>query len=350
VSALATRVRVSVVAIALAFGALACGDEAPVGDSKIRRSGPAASRMAVDTFRDPGEPDAGPPVPAGAFVVLDPTQQAANDQKAREDLASDVEQRIGYARAEFGDSVAVRVESGMFVVVAAERGVPFDAAADFAQRALDVYLGSFFARRPDRAVTVELVRSTAAFLDRCYRHLGDGCESDLGAYSRRSRTILVNVGPGLPTLSHELVHPLVQTDFPMIPAWFDEGIAALFEKPVFEPPGEMHGENNWRYARLARSLGSAAGRDAVHLPVLFALGDRALASDGRSLWYAEARAFCQWLDERGLLWPFYRAWRDGFEGDPTGVKSFAQMTGTTPEEADGAWIEWVKRASEARRL
>jgi hypothetical protein len=117
---------------------------------------------------------------------------------------------------------------------------------------------------------------------------------------------------------------------------------------VFEPAGEMHGASNWRYARLARALGSTAGRDEVHLPVLFGLGDDKLASEGRDLWYAEARAFCQWLDERGLLWPFYRAWRDGFEGDPTGANSFAQVTGATPEEADGAWGEWVKGASSPR--
>jgi hypothetical protein len=62
---------------------------------------------------------------------------------------------------------------------------------------------------------------------------------------------------------HELVHPLVQTDFPRAPSWFEEGIAALFEKPVFDPLGELHGGRNWRSDRLDAALApeDAAGED-----------------------------------------------------------------------------------------
>jgi hypothetical protein len=70
------------------------------------------------------------------------------------------------------------------------------------------------------------------------------------------------------SILHELVHPLVQTDFPRAPSWFEEGIAALFEKPSSTRPAS-----------------------------------------------STARTFCQWLDGRGLLWPFYRAWRDGVAED-----------------------------------
>jgi len=298
-SARRTRILVSVVAVALAFAAVASADTSA-------------------------------------------QQQDANDARARAELAADVQKRIGYARGTFGDDVPLRVESGVFVVYAGERGVDFDAAADFAQRALDVYLGSFFARRPDRAVSVELVRSTSAFMRRCDSRFDWRCEGELGAYSRRTREILLNVGPGLPTISHELIHPLVQTDFPRIPAWFDEGIAALFEKPVFEPAGEMHGANNWRYERLARAERSPAERAKVHLPKLFALDNDTVDAEDQDLHYAEARALCQWLDERGQLWPFYRAWRDGVAADPTGEKSFAQVTGMTPDQADAAWLAWAK--------
>ncbi|MDP9003066.1 MAG: hypothetical protein M3O46_23495 [Myxococcota bacterium] len=32
---------------------------------------------------------------------------------------------------------------------------------------------------------------------------------------------------------------------------------------------------------------------------------------------AMARYACQWLDDRGALWDFYRAWRDGVMRDPS---------------------------------
>ena len=58
--------------------------------------------------------------------------------------------------------------------------------------------------------------------------------------------------------------------------------------------------------------------------------------------YAGLRTFCQWLDERGQLWPLYRAWREGVAEDRTGEKSFVKVTGMTLEQADAAWLGWVK--------
>jgi hypothetical protein len=86
----------------------------------------------------------------------------------------------------------------------------------------------------------------------------------------------------------------------------------------------------------------SAERAKVHLPPLFALDNDSIDRDDQDLHYAEARAFCQWLDERGQLWHFYRAWREGVAGDPTGEKSFALVTGMTPGEADATWLAWVR--------
>jgi hypothetical protein len=295
-----------------------------------------------------GASGSGEPAPPAEHVseavtsapTVDLARRAADDDKARADLAADVRQRTEAARLTYGDAVPLRVESDLFVLVGAEKGVRFDEAADLAQRGLDVYLGSFFSRRPDRAVTVYVVRSAAAFTQ-LYGRLGSGLENNLGAYSRSTRDIIVNVGPGSSTILHELVHPLVQTDFPRAPSWFEEGIAALFEKPVFDPPGELHGAHNLRNDRLDAALASPAKRGMVHLKSLFAVDDEALEGPDQDVDYAMARTFCQWLDGRGQLWPFYRAWRDAVAEDATGEKSFARVTGMTVEEADAAWLAWV---------
>ena len=55
-----------------------------------------------------------------------------------------------------------------------------------------------------------------------------------------------------------------------------------------------------------------------------------------------ARYLCQWLDERNLLWPFYRQWRDGVKDDPTGEKTFTKVVGMTPTQANVPWTAWVK--------
>jgi len=320
------RLRRTVTLLALALAPSATGCEA---------GGPSSGTSEPQKY--------GGPAPA---PTRDLAQLAAFDEQARADLAADVRQRTEAARHTYGDDVPLRVESDLFVLVRAQRGAPFDAAADLAQRGLDVFLGSFFARRPDRAVTVYVVSSAAAFAELCDYRFTSGCERNLGAYSRKTRDLIVNIGPGSSSILHELVHPLVQTDFPRAPSWFEEGIAALFEKPVFDPPGELHGARNWRDDRITAALGASWLRAKVHLPKLFAVDDETLDGPDQDLVYAMARSLCEWLDGRGgaggQLWPFYRAWRDAVAEDPSGEKSFAKVTGMTPDQADAAWLGWVK--------
>ena len=320
--------------LALALAAFAAGCEASgTGEAETSQTRAASSASTR-------EKDASSAVANGPTVDL--AGRASDDAQARADLAADVRQRTEAARRTYGDGVPLRVESDLFVLVRAEEGARFDEAADLAQRGLDAYLGSFFSRRPDRAVTVYVVRSATAFAQLRDGRLTSRVEGDLGAYSRSTRDLIVNIGPGSSSILHELVHPLVQTDFPRAPSWFEEGIAALFEKPVFDPPGELHGARNWRTNRLDAALASPAKRGKMHLQSLFALDDNTLDGPDQDVDNAMARTFCQWVDGRGLLWPFYRAWRDGVAEDPGGEKSFAQVTGMTLEQADAAWLGWVK--------
>ena len=49
-----------------------------------------------------------------------------------------------------------------------------------------------------------------------------------GFYRGDLRVALANLGASVGNLRHELVHPLIGDDFPRIPAWLNEGIAALY--------------------------------------------------------------------------------------------------------------------------
>ncbi|HEX7603749.1 MAG TPA: hypothetical protein VF316_19155 [Polyangiaceae bacterium] len=72
------------------------------------------------------------------------------------------------------------------------------------------------------------------------------------------------------------------------------------------------------------------------------MSDATFRDDLEKLHYATARYLCQWLDGKGLLWSFYRTWRDHVADDPTGEKAFAQVVGMTPVQADVPWSAWVK--------
>jgi hypothetical protein len=139
------------------------------------------------------------------------------------------------------------------------------------------------------------------------------------------------------------VHPILENDFPHAPTWIDEGIASLFEAPVIPKPGEIHGATNWRLPRLRAALASPNERDLARLDHLFGLPDEVFRGDDERLYYASARYVCQWLDSRGQLWPFFQRWRDHAQDDPTGARSFEEVTGMTPAEANDAWTRWARR-------
>jgi hypothetical protein len=56
----------------------------------------------------------------------------------------------------------------------------------------------------------------------------DDTPSDWGFYRPDLRVAIANLGASIGNLRHELVHPLIGDDFPRIPAWLNEGIAALY--------------------------------------------------------------------------------------------------------------------------
>jgi hypothetical protein len=115
------------------------------------------------------------------------------------------------------------------------------------------------------------------------------------------RTIVMNAGLGLGTLTHEMIHPLMEADFVSAPTWIDEGIASLFEAPVIPRHGEIHGVKNWRLPRLQSALRSSNEAATTWLDALFGMNDATFRNGDESLHYAMARYVCQWLDDQGKL-------------------------------------------------
>lgn len=259
------------------------------------------------------------------------------------DLEADLEVRRREAVAELGPHTEVRVVEGTFLVAASGGHRALASALDVTNKALSAYFNGRFETRPTRAISVYLFPTAAPYDAYCQKRDGAACISPYGFYTHGDRRIAMNVGPGIGTLTHELVHPLVEADFPAAPDWINEGIASLFEHFYFSAPGQIHGAKNWRYPRLAQALRSKNERAEASLSALFALSDQQFRGDKEALNYATARYLCMWLDERGHLWPFYQRWRDHHLEDRSGAKSFEAVIGKTPAEANAEWTAWVLR-------
>ncbi len=317
----------------------------------------AALALACSAPRDPSPtstppppppivaPKLAPPSPERLVVLPEvPVEPPKPVTTPAYDLAHDLLARDADARARLGKGIETATVGGVFVLVGARgfTGGSFAQSRDLVTRALAAFTNGRFGKTPREAITVYLFGDAGSYGAFCKAAIHEPCISPYGFYWPSERWMVMNAGLGLGTLTHELVHPLVEADFPRAPTWLNEGIASVFEAPAFTKPGEIHGVKNWRLPRLKQAL-SSRERPKAMPHTLFGMSDTTFRDDDESLHYALARYVCQWLDERGKLWEFYHAFRDDRDADPTGEKAFTRVVGMTPTAADTAFLGWLSR-------
>ncbi len=259
------------------------------------------------------------------------------------DLPADVAARGAEARRDLGKHTAVETVEDVFVLITPPGQGSLAETKGLTKNVLRAYFNGRFGKRPSQAISVYLFPDAKPYEAYCQEHWGKPCGTPFGLYQPGERRIVMNAGPGIGTLTHELVHPIVETDFPEAPQWVNEGIASLFEALSMPAPGQIHGVKNWRHPRLLRALRSPKERDKASLPALFALSDSSFRDADEDLHYATARYLCQWLDQQGKLWPFYQRFRDQHAADPTGEQAFRAVVGKSVAAANDDWAAWVKR-------
>jgi hypothetical protein len=125
-----------------------------------------------------------------------------------------------------------------------------------------------------------------------------------------------------------------------MPDWLNEGLASLHEQSRFRDSGEgpwIEGLINWRLKGLqevaaAGQLGSL--RELVENPQF--------RGHGEGTNYAQARYFCLYMQERGVLEQFYRAFRDHYLDDPRAMRTLGEMfPATDVDELDREFTQWM---------
>ncbi len=231
-----------------------------------------------------------------------------------------------------------------FVVVSGEPSAPLDEAVKVTRETVDaLWNGPYFAHRPERAVVAWIVSSPATLHALVREHAPSLRDTGLGLYDPQSRQIFVATSPaGWGSWNHELLHPLVRADFPRAPTWLAEGLAALFEVEELRPDGTFAFGAHYRLQTVRTALSKPEWADQVKVDTLFTwMSDDAFRKN-EPLHYGCAREALRWLHGQGLLWPFYRAWRDGVVEDPTGEQAFEKVVHMKPAEATDRWREWLQ--------
>jgi hypothetical protein len=198
----------------------------------------------------------------------------------------------------------------------------------------------YFRVPPSQPITVLLFdgeQSYNYFADKLFNESGI---SIYGYYKPNVRTLVMNISTGGGTLVHELTHALMDFDFPKVPDWFNEGLASLHEQCNFQRDQSgpwIEGQINWRLPGLQEAI----RRDRLRtLKSMVEENDFRGKLEGTN--YAQARYFCLYMQEKGVLREFYRSFRDGLQNDPRGAKAVAAVFANLDWDVlDSEFRDWV---------
>ena len=204
-------------------------------------------------------------------------------------------------------------------------------------KATDCFYNDYFRKKPDELTTIFLFKDEKSYRYWANKLYADTDLSIYGYYKPDYRAMLMNINTGSGTLVHEMTHALVRFDFPDIPSWFNEGLGSLYERCSLND-GMIKGYVNWRLPSLQEALadGSYTGLD-----VMLRTDYDEFYGDNSGFYYSQARYLCMFLQEKGLLRAFYKAFRDNYSEDVTGRTILERVYGKDLTALESEYITWV---------
>ncbi|MFO0722736.1 MAG: C39 family peptidase [Myxococcota bacterium] len=164
-------------------------------------------------------------------------------------------------------------------------------------------------------------------------------DTPYGYYLPDRRAMVMNIRPGYGTLTHEMVHPFFEAAWPGGPAWLNEGLGSLFERPA-ERRGHLVGKVNWRLPAIQEAI---QARQAPRLYDLTHTTSAGFYRDEGGVSYAAARYLCYWLQEKGLLQQFLEKALAQRRQDPSGWTALTELVGDDPDAPWQTFVAGLKR-------
>ncbi len=187
------------------------------------------------------------------------------------------------------------------------------------------------AKQPDASVTLLLFSDP----DR-YREVAETYGpliSDWGFYLPAKRVAIANTGASIGNLRHELVHPLIGDDYPGIPAWLNEGVAALYGSAKLGRRGFTF-LVNYRLRDLKRAL---ANGTCPTFAKLAASTDLDVRGENAMVYYALSRYVLLYAERQGKLSQLYADLRSSDR-----AKHAEVLARHLDEKAFRAWAKRLK--------
>jgi hypothetical protein len=221
----------------------------------------------------------------------------------------------------------------------------------------------YFAKDPNEILNIWLFKDKESYEENVTEIFGRPPSTPYGYFSRRDKALVMNIETGTGTLVHELVHPFMASNFARCPAWFNEGLASLYEQ-CHDSGGRIEGLTNWRLKGLQEAIKDrdkeaeeeaadredADGEDDVDekedrprhqvcsFKTLCSMSDWEFYSSPEYDTYAQARYLCYYLEQHGLLRTYYHRFVQNHLTDPSGYATLQAVL--EREDMDAFQQEW----------
>jgi uncharacterized SAM-binding protein YcdF (DUF218 family) len=196
----------------------------------------------------------------------------------------------------------------------------------------------YFTKDPEEILDIWLFKDEESYKKHARLLFNDNPSTPYGYYSRSNKALIMNISTGGGTLVHEIVHPFVEANFPACPPWLNEGLGSLYEQ-CGEQDGHIHGFVNWRLRGLQTAL--KAG-EVGSFKDLMAMDVNVFYGDTRGVNYAQARYLLYYLQQKGLLFTFYKQFHANQKTDPTGYETLkAVLRESNMDQFQRKWRKFV---------
>ena len=210
-----------------------------------------------------------------------------------------------------------------FVVVGDVRPGDLRRLSGFVRWVTDELKVRYFPKDPRRILTVYLFKDRRSYRINTFRLTGKLPDTPFGFYSSRHRALIMNIKTGGGTLSHEIVHPFMEANFPNCPPWLNEGMGSLYEA-VGRRKKQIWGFTNWRLPGLQRAIRKKA---VPSFAFLTAQDEHQFYQRDPGTNYSQSRYLVYYLQNRGLLHRYYHQALRNRDSDPTGYKTLKRVLG-----------------------
>ncbi|MHC4088497.1 MAG: C39 family peptidase, partial [Planctomycetota bacterium] len=109
----------------------------------------------------------------------------------------------------------------------------------------------YFKKDPPGIYDIWLFKDDSSYRKHTKELFNNEPDTPFGYCSDAHGALIMNIGTGGGTLCHEIVHSFINSNFPDCPAWFNEGLASLYEQ-CSSRGDSVVGLTNWRLAGLKK--------------------------------------------------------------------------------------------------